>query len=247
MPMCGKCKNLHDTVDNVKICYGLLPREAVRPYTRVLEPTTPAQVNYVTLLGGDVEYAKRIGKNSTSVYIDQLKKKGGAVSSPTTLPVAPDPKLNFFSTLINSLPDGRYAARMDETEAMRFFRVKRHTRGRFVGCLQIQTQHSERLMNAAIRLRDQRWLFDSHYRYTSDKDKLLDLLLLVCADPQTAGFNYAKELGRCRICGKTLTDERSRWYGIGPDCETRYSHLIEWVDEQHDGKTYEQMMYLASR
>ena len=33
------------------------------------------------------------------------------------------------------------------------------------------------------------------------------------------------------MCGKTLTDERSRWYGIGPDCETRYEESILESDQ----------------
>jgi len=33
---------------------------------------------------------------------------------------------------------------------------------------------------------------------------------------------YGTELGECGVCGRTLTDEKSRAYGIGPVCRERF-------------------------
>jgi hypothetical protein len=199
-------------------------------------PCTDKQLKYVDYLRGDSSYAAKLSKESCSLYIDRLKR-GEGVTSPTVAPEPQpeksDPKFDMFRNLMQALPDGRYAIRADETEPYTFFRVKIHTRGKRVGCMTIQTQHSERLMNAAIRWRSGQWFFERN------KQTIIDLMLFVCLDPKTAGMNYAQELGRCCICGKELTDERSRWYGIGPDCETRHGSIIEWVNEVK-GMTYEQ-------
>jgi hypothetical protein len=37
-------------------------------------------------------------------------------------------------------------------------------------------------------------------------------------DPVTHGRRFAEFTSRCCYCGKTLTDQRSKVYGIGPDC-----------------------------
>lgn len=40
----------------------------------------------------------------------------------------------------------------------------------------------------------------------------------IADDAETARQRFARELGRCYACGRTLTDEKSRRLGIGPDC-----------------------------
>ena len=62
---------------------------------------------------------------------------------------------------------------------------------------------------------------------------------LVCIDHKTAAYHYGQELKACHICGRDLTDERSRYYSIGPDCETRHESFIWYVEEQK-GMSYEQ-------
>lgn len=41
---------------------------------------------------------------------------------------------------------------------------------------------------------------------------------LILADPTAALRLYGQEIGRCGHCHKTLTDDASRAYGIGPKC-----------------------------
>ena len=234
MPIkCGHCHNEHSTVTEVKVCAGIIrPIAPVRPFEThaPIERTTEPQLEYVANLGGDRLYAATLGKVRCSAYIDSLKR-GTPMSTPAHQPKS-DPKLDMLNNLIDVLPDGRYAIRRDESEAFIFLRVKRHTRGRLNGCLTIQTQHSDKLTRAGIRWASGFWSWDR---------RLVDEMLLVCVDHKQAAYNYAKALDHCSICGKELTDERSRWYGIGPDCETRHRSWIEWVDDtQHDGKSYEQ-------
>ena len=235
--LCGKCHNHHEDVTAVKDCYGLLRPvvQPVRPFDNhsALEPVTAKQLNYIEVLGGDLNYARQCDKQSASTYIKRLQEKGGR---PVSQSIQSNPKLDMLNTLIESLPDGRYAIREDESVEFVFLRVKRHTRGKLAGCLTIQTQHSERLDRAGIRWSAGWWNWS--------KPWVIDKMLLVCVDPKQAAYNYAKALNRCGICGKLLTDERSRWYGIGPDCETGHFSHIEWVDDQHDGKSYEQLRFV---
>ena len=234
--LCGKCHNHHDTVDDVKVCYGLLRREPVVPYRQhpPFVPSTPRQREYVKDLGGDVMHASSLSKESCSKYIDELKRRGARVSSPSYTPEPKnDPKFDMFQNLFATLPDGRYAIRRDETEAYTFFRIKSHTKGRLANCRTIQTQHSENLKRVATQYSNGRWYFER------GRDWVVDLMLLVCLDHKTAAFNYGQELGSCNICGRELTDERSRFYSIGPDCEQRHQSFIDFV-EDIKGMSYEQ-------
>lgn len=40
----------------------------------------------------------------------------------------------------------------------------------------------------------------------------------ILEDPKAAGVLYGQEIGRCCKCNRTLTDEKSRKDGIGPEC-----------------------------
>jgi hypothetical protein len=44
------------------------------------------------------------------------------------------------------------------------------------------------------------------------------LLQKVVDDPKVSQETFGREIGRCGVCGKVLTDETSRAFGIGPIC-----------------------------
>lgn len=48
-----------------------------------------------------------------------------------------------------------------------------------------------------------------------------DYLAEIVKDEEAAYRLYGTELGRCGVCGRTLTNEESRAYGIGPDCREK--------------------------
>lgn len=52
-------------------------------------------------------------------------------------------------------------------------------------------------------------------------ESLVAVLEGILADPEAAGMLYATELGACRACARTLTDEKSRELGIGPECRKK--------------------------
>jgi hypothetical protein len=45
-----------------------------------------------------------------------------------------------------------------------------------------------------------------------------EVLALIAKNPKEAMLRYGLELGHCGHCGRTLTNEESRQYGIGPIC-----------------------------
>jgi hypothetical protein len=52
-------------------------------------------------------------------------------------------------------------------------------------------------------------------------DWLSEIRAAIEADPVAAGKLFASITGRCRMCGKVLTDPESVVEGIGPDCGGR--------------------------
>lgn len=47
------------------------------------------------------------------------------------------------------------------------------------------------------------------------------VLTKIAVDPVAAAKRYGQEIGSCSKCGKTLTDEFSRAFGIGPVCRAK--------------------------
>jgi len=60
------------------------------------------------------------------------------------------------------------------------------------------------------------WASDARYPIKAVPEKLR-ILKAIIADPD-AGPRFGREIGRCYVCGRTLTDETSRALGIGPVC-----------------------------
>jgi hypothetical protein len=50
----------------------------------------------------------------------------------------------------------------------------------------------------------------------------LGVLRKIALDPKAAAIRYGQEVGVCGRCGRTLTDEKSRAAGVGPDCATKF-------------------------
>jgi len=186
---------------------------------------TPAQRDLVKKLGGDVNRTYRAGQNRGTVsdYINELKAGTATVTDPMKAP-------NRSKTIIPmeflmQVPDGYYASRPDSDHEYTFFRVSHPKSGNMKGAMKIQTQHGPDLdlfmviwPSGSLTVYDKRWEDD---------------FLLVTVDTNGCAIAYAKKLGKCCRCNTELTDARSRWYGIGPDCEKKYGgeDIIRIVDE----------------
>lgn len=91
------------------------------------------------------------------------------------------------------VPDGRYAVRNSDG-TLRFYSVKQGTYMLFID----------------VWASDTRWPVKNH-------DERRRILKEIEKD-EDAGPRFGREIGRCYICGRTLTDARSRALGIGPVC-----------------------------
>jgi hypothetical protein len=101
------------------------------------------------------------------------------------------------------VPAGRYAIRSADTGTVRFYRVDKPTKGRWAGRTFVKVQASDDLFP----------IYGARER--------AEVLRAIAADVRAASVLYGRELGRCGVCGRTLTDEQSRAEGIGPVCASK--------------------------
>lgn len=139
--------------------------------------------------------------NRTSVDKRQASRIIDALLTAPKMPQQPAPSTSIPSTNIAPLPDvleGRYA--IEEAGVLKFYIVDKPTEGRWAGRTFVSVMAS-----------DERWP-------VKNPDARRAVLMAIAADPQAAAIRFGKELGKCSICGRTLTDEESRNRGIGPVC-----------------------------
>lgn len=232
----------HDTVFEAKACYGLVTAMSatvpavVSPFGAVgiVEPprASAAQVRYIKDLGGDEELARSMSKREASSYIDRLRKTKASMSTRTPDPTPPkqttDLRLEMVKGLIKMVPVGYYAVQEYDGGHVDFLRLSQPSRGRFSGSIKVQTIHGSGF-GAKLELAVVLWSSD---RFSVYKDTTIDPLLLLCADYEGAALRYAEKIGRCCRCNAELTDGRSRWYGIGPECEKHIPWMIDNVTER---------------
>lgn len=141
---------------------------------------------------------------------------------------AAGPDLKFLLPMLTMVPDGYFAVRPDTNEPWRFFRITRRDTKRNKNTTRIQSQASDLLYTRMIVWHDRDdyiWVDP----WWHQRGKLLQYLMLIIADAQGGMMQYAQLTEHCGSCGKQLTDERSRWYGIGPECEKK-SFGPGWID-----------------
>lgn len=139
----------------------------------------------------------------------------------------PDLISTQLRAMLLATKDGRFAVRPDDDSEWKFLRLSRPRKGSAAGYLKIQTLHSERWMSAV----------DIHTEIPTNlhvhNKAIVPALMLVAIDPATGILNFARELDVCGCCGKQLTDDRSRYYGIGPECEKKWPEMITNADEPY--------------
>jgi hypothetical protein len=152
----------------------------------------------------------------------------GAVKTPMT---------ELIIGMLDNLEDGYYAVQPNAAHPhLDFIRVSRPTdrRSKYKGAVKVQTIHAETLYD--------RWA------YWPDSDRLMCLdngiegkLLLLLANKRAAARRYAHEIERCHRCNTQLTDERSRHYGFGPECEKHLEAEKDEIDDENGG-TFEELL-----
>lgn len=135
------------------------------------------------------DQARSLDIRQASQWIDALLKLPYAIKdTPAKIAPAPEP--------------GYYAVRLEEEGPLKFYRVRNgKPGGRWENFTFVDAQASDEfhpVKSAATRSRI--------YRAIED------------ANPAAARALYGQTIGRCGVCGRTLTDELSRALGIGPVC-----------------------------
>lgn len=224
----------HSSVIESKICYGIIsapthPR-TYSPGLVAVDMVTGPQMKYIKDLGGDLTYAAKLTKAQASKYIDDLKsgrapkvtshdedRPGEEVKSTT--------KSEMIKGLIGMVPDAYYAVRQQEGAPITFLRVARPKGGNFRGAIKVSSQHGP-----ALEPRWALWPSNKVSVYRWPGHDIEEALLLLIADWKGATRLYAEKAKRCGRCNTKLTDPRSRFYLIGPECEQKPGWGF-WIEE----------------
>lgn len=148
--------------------------------------------------------------------------------------------------MLELIPSGYYAVRPDTDTPFAFVRLVNPVNvGKMKGWVKVQTQHGENF--------EDRWYWNpsnpdprTHVRtihswkFVWHGQSVEDLMLLMIVDHRRAARDYAREIGNCHRCNKDLTDERSRHYGFGPECEKVLEGEKDEIDDENGG-TFEEL------
>ena len=111
---------------------------------------------------------------------------------------------------LSPVPAGRYAV-PGEDGKLRFVIIDKPENGNWKGWAFAKVQASDDLHKLG-----------SQKPGSSYTGKAPELLKAILANPSEASKRYGHEIGKCGVCGRTLTDEVSRANGIGPICAEKY-------------------------
>jgi Family of unknown function (DUF6011) len=195
MPIkCGSCKDRHETVEQVRACYGATP-----------EPdATERQLTFIATLRRErnmPEYAgPKLTKRGASSTIDALL----AIPKPK-VQAKPEAELQTKRTPFPDVPQGYYATpSATGNNDLDFWFVKRPKNGRWAG-----------------RTFVKRYLGGTGSIDTPRSAARPALEAIVALGIEKSGILFADKLGRCMNCGLPLTDEESRAARMGPVCRSK--------------------------
>lgn len=169
--------------------------------------------------------------------------------SPAMLPIpkamAPDKdRMDIIVPLLTNVKEGYYATETGDGRYndLRFFRISRPKKGNYAGNVKIQWQLADS-WELAMLVRPNGTFWEPR----SLPFSMVDYLLNIVVDASGCARRYAKEIDKCCRCNTTLTDERSRHYGIGPECEKYWPHIINLVDQEDELRREEENNKWAGR
>lgn len=172
---------------------GEFDRQQLSSFETNLDLATEKQVSYMEGL--------RDGKDLSSLTPEQIawlrdadftqvpkKRASDVIGQMKDLPWQPRDAAHT-----PDVPDGRYAIPKDDGTLM-FYSIKQGKQVTFVD----------------VWASDARW----PVKLSEERNRILQAI----KDDPDAGPRFGREIGRCYVCGRTLTDELSRSLGIGPVC-----------------------------
>jgi hypothetical protein len=207
---CGNCKAIHDSVDQVKACYAgsenfnrtapaedeLLPCEAkaiARGTAKPVEGPTEKQLAFIAKLRSERNLPAYV-QSPAATKQDASDMISALLEMPRPVATQPVEK--------SPVPEGYYA--IDIAGTVKFYRVDCPTEGKWAGRTFLSVQASD------------------DFHPIKNAETRHDIFRAILAQGiQEAQRRYGVLIGRCGICNRTLTDETSRAYGIGPVCREK--------------------------
>lgn len=215
---CGSCKGNHENVADVRNCYaGQRAQESVAQQADWTRKNYSADWHAERGLSRD-PFATKAERRQASVdirqlptdnqikYIKDLRSQKGldplAFSGTRQQASREIDRLKGLPAVDKpvqtrqghpAVEDGRYAVEHDGV--VKFYKIHNGYRKVFVEV----------------------YASDARYPVTSWESRKL-ILKAIAKDPQEAMLRFGREIGSCGHCGRTLTDEESRAYGVGPIC-----------------------------
>lgn len=194
---CGNCGNYHGSISEVKSCHGI-GSETVQ----VTQPTNPATEKQMNFLRSLLEEREHTFDVETAISVGSSDRKAASKLIQELLECSKREPLVPVDNDAPEVPAGRYA--VEDGQTLRFIHVDRPEEGRWAGYLFVKEQAGDEKFPVRNKVR---------------RDALLSLIdeqgVLECLS------RYGREIGQCGVCGRTLTDETSRSYGIGPVCRDK--------------------------
>jgi len=150
--------------------------------------------------------------------------------SPPPRPALPSKPEPLDERMVKRIPDGRYAVENNDCTQICFLRVRTYpqtAKNKLRGATVVQSKSADRWNNEYVYWPSGR-IQTGHSGYLHGTE-IPELLIQVIANPQEAALTYSKHYDECTRCGIDLTDKRSRFYGIGPECEKHRPDVINYV------------------
>jgi hypothetical protein len=210
---CGNCKGEHDTVDDVRTCSGLRPRETA--HDRVLRhshglqaKSTHKQLSLAHALGRERERLAEYKELEKAEYEEMINSLGFADASSFISRMLKQPYVRGaqagyagWDDKFLSIKPGKYALQ-SEDETIRFYQVHRlmdDGRGN-------RRMDVSELTGAPGDFRRRRLL------------RVYKILSAIHENPTEAFALFGQKVGQCGVCSSPLTNERTRERGIGDIC-----------------------------
>jgi len=218
---CYHCKGNHVTVAEVRACATVPAASAtVAPFVskagrRTDEPLlTEKQLNFLRSLlvrkaidGATFRYIPldEPTLDGTPTDLESMKKRDASnlIDALLQLTDKPQPVTNKVARTLPDVPAGYYAIDGNKGEETKFYRVDRPTQGRWAGRTFLKVQAS------------------NDFWPVKNPGEVERVLLEISVDSEAAMRRYGREIGRCGVCNRVLTDDVSRAEGIGPVCREK--------------------------
>lgn len=194
MVMCGKCKNHHETVAEVRGCFGMTPVISVNQAILSREHNDEPSIKQVTFL-------KRLSEERGLTYADPccMKHASAQIDTMLKMPKAA-PQSHPDAKPAEVLQDGMY--RKDD----KIYKVQRAV-------------HGSGQLYAKVLVPGEGYGAQAVFVYEPGALRFLTL-----GDRMTLeqAKEFGRLYGTCCRCGRTLTDEGSIAAGIGPVCASKF-------------------------